>query len=271
MRRSPVLLLGATISALMAFLAVTGGSWTPHDPLAVDSNRTFAGPSASHLLGTDQLGRDVFSVLWRGAQTSIIAALLAAAIAMIVGASVGIAASVSRRWIDDTITAASTIFVAFPALLLALLVVAARGPSTSVAVITVAVAAGASVAIVTRRDAVDIMKSPFVTASHFSGANTLSIIKRHLIRNLLPSLIIQATGAASVALVAESTLSYLGLGTTPPTPSWGRMLASTQQYLLVHPLLTLWPCLFICAAVLGLNLLGDGLRERLDPNLRNRL
>ena len=271
MRRSPVLVLGSVLCISMVLLAISGVVWTPYDPLAVSPDRTFQGPSTMHLLGTDQLGRDVLSVLWRGAQTSIVAALLAAVLAVLFGASVGIVAAVSRRWINDAVTAVSTVFVAFPALLLALLVVAARGPSTSVAVITVAVAAGASVAIVTRRDANDVMRTAFVTAARFSGASTLSIIRRHLLRNLLSSLIVQATGAASIALVAESTLSYLGLGTTPPTPSWGRMLASTQQYLLVHPLLTLWPALFICMTVLGINLLGDGLRERLDPNLRARL
>lgn len=268
MKQSPVLVIGTMICSAMGVLAVSGAVWTPHDPLAVDPDLTFASSSWSHLLGTDQLGRDVLSVIWRGAQSSIVAALLAAVLAVVVGATAGVVASLSRRWIDDAITAASTVFVAFPALLLALLIAAALGPSTATAVVTVAAAAGAAVTIVTRREAVDIMNAAYVLAARFSGASNWSIVKRHLLRNLLPSLIIQATGAASVALVAESTLSYLGLGTTPPTPSWGRMLASTQQYLLVHPMLALWPALFICVAVLGINLLGDGLRERLDPHLR---
>lgn len=268
MRKSPSLVAGSTICSAMGVLALSGGFWTPHDPLAVDATRTFRGPSADHLLGTDQLGRDVLSNVWQGAQTSIVAAVLAATIAVVVGGLLGVTAAMSRRWVDDAIMALSTVFVAFPALLLALLIVAARGPSTGTTVITVAVAAGAAVAIVTRRDSVDILAAPFVAAARFGGATGWRIVRRHLIRNLVPSLCVQATGAASVALVAESTLSYLGLGTTPPTPSWGRMLASTQQYLLVHPLLTLWPAIFVCLSVLGLNLLGDGLREKLDPNLR---
>ena len=186
-------------------------------------------------------------------------------------ASAGIVAATSRRWVDDIIVTVGTVFVAFPALLLGLLVVAARGPSTTSSVLTIAIATGASVVVVTRSDAADIMRANYVTAARYCGASTWSIVKRHVARNLLSSLVVQATGAASIAVVAESTLSYLGLGAVPPTPSWGRMLASTQQYLLVHPLLTLWPALFISMTVLGISLLGDGLRERLDPSLRTQL
>ncbi|MFM8644126.1 MAG: ABC transporter permease [Actinomycetota bacterium] len=269
--KSPVLTAGATITATMTMLGISGTFWTPYDPLTIDATRKFGSPSTQHIFGTDQLGRDVVSVIWSGAQTSLFAALLAAGLAMLIGAASGIVAATARRTIGDAVAAVATVFVAFPALLLALLIVAARGPSTATTIFTVAIAAGASVAIVTRRDADDIMKLPFITAAVYCGANKWLIVRRHVLRNLFPSLIVQATGAASLALVAESTLSYLGLGTTPPTPSWGRMLASTQQYLLVHPLLTLWPALFISVTVLGFNLLGDGLRERFDPILRPNL
>lgn len=268
MSTNPSLVAGTAVCSAIGALTVVGSIWTPYDPLAVDTNRTFNGLSPEHLFGTDQLGRDVLSNVWRGAQTSLLAAALAALLAILFGGFIGVSAAMSRRWLDDLLMALSTVFVAFPALLLALLVVAANGPSTTTTVITVAVAAGASVAVVTRREAADILSSPYVTAARFSGATGWRIVKRHVLRNLLPSLCVQATGAASIALIAESTLSYLGLGTTPPTPSWGRMLASTQQYLLVHPLLTLWPALCVCLTVLGLNLLGDGLREKFDPKLR---
>lgn len=271
MNKSPSLVFGATVVSFVGVLALTGGVWTPHDPLAIDAPQAFSSPSLLHIFGTDQLGRDVFSIVWRGAQTSMLAAFSAAALAIILGATVGIVAATSRRWLDDLLISVSTVFVAFPALLLALLITAARGPSTTTSVITVAIAAGASVAVVTRRDSADVLSAPYIAAARFAGANNWQIIRRHLLRNLMPSLTVQATGAASIALVAESTLSYLGLGTTPPTPSWGRMLASTQQYLFVHPMLTLWPALFISLTVLGINLLGDGLRERLDPHLRSQL
>ncbi len=271
MKRIPTLFVGSTICVVMLLMAFTGWLWTPYDPLAVDSTAAFASPSWRHALGTDQLGRDILSTLWDGARTSLFTAVLAAAFAMVIGGSAGIMAASSRRFVDEAVLAISTVFVAFPALLLGLLVVAARGPSTTTAIITVAVAAGASVSIVTRRDAVDVMRANYVLAARYSGASTWAIVKRHVVRNVAASLTVQATGAASLALIAESTLSYLGLGTTPPTPSWGRMLASTQQYLLVHPLVTLWPAVFICLTVLGINLLGDGLRERFDPNLRTQL
>lgn len=271
MKHSRSLVVGVSICAVMVALALTSALWTPHDPLQIDAEATFAGPSVEHPFGTDQLGRDVLSTIWQGARTSLLAAVLAAALAMLIGATAGVVAATSRRWANDVIITVSTVFVAFPALLLGLLVAAARGPSTSSSVLTIAIATGASVAVVTRSDAADIMRQHFVTAARYCGGSTWSIIKRHVIRNLLASIIVQATGAAAVAVVAESTLSYLGLGAVPPTPSWGRMLASTQQYLLVHPLLTLWPALFISVTVLGISLLGDGLRERLDPSLRAQL
>ncbi len=266
-KRSPSFVAGTTLVGLVTTIAMIGVFWTPYDPLTVDSTLRFARPSAIHLLGTDQLGRDVLSNMIEGARTTLLAGALATFIAIALGATLGVIAAASRKWIDDIITAVATVFVAFPALLLALVIVAARGPSTSTVVFTVGIAAGASVTVVTRGDAVDVLRSPYVQAARFAGGSTSRIVSTHVLRNLLPSLSVQATSAASIAIVAESTLSYLGLGTTPPTPSWGRMLASTQQYLLVHPLLTLWPALFICLTVVGISLLGDGFRERFDATL----
>jgi peptide/nickel transport system permease protein len=266
-KRNPSLALGALLTAFIGSITVLGLIWTPHDPLSVDSTARFSPPSMSHLLGTDQLGRDVLSNIIEGARTTLLAGVLATLIAIALGASLGVIAAASTKWIDDVVTAVATVFVAFPALLLALVIVAARGPSTNTVVITVGIAAGASVVVVTRRDAVDILRSPYVQAARFAGGTTPRIVTNHVLRNLMPSLTVQATSAASIAVVAESTLSYLGLGTTPPTPSWGRMLASTQQYLLVHPMLTLWPALFICITVVGVTLLGDGLREHVDTRL----
>ncbi len=267
MKRSLSFATGAGMIGSLLVVAVGSVLWTPFPPLQIDTQARFQGPSFSHLLGTDQLGRDVLSNIIAGARTTLLAAFLATAIALVIGTFLGITAAASRRWLDDAITALATVFVAFPALLLALVIVAARGPSTATVVLTVGVAAGASVAVVTRREAADILHSPFVTAARYSGSSTWAIVHTHVLRNLFPSLTVQATGAASIAIVAESTLSYLGLGAAPPTPSWGRMLASTQQYVLVHPLLILWPALFISLAVVGITLLGDGVHERLDPTL----
>jgi peptide/nickel transport system permease protein len=258
---------GGCLSAAMSAVAIVAPVWTPHEPSVVRSDSVFLGPSLRHPLGTDQLGRDVLSNVAAGTSTTLMAALLATAIAVALGGLIGVVAALAQRWVRDAILAVVTVFVALPALLLALVVVAARGPSTATVIITVGIAAGASVALVTRDEATGILGRPFVTASRFAGSTTWSLTHRHLLRNLLPTLLVQASGVASVAIIAESTLSYLGLGTTPPTPSWGRMIASSQQYLLVHPLLTLWPAMFICIAVVGVSLLGDGLRERLDPTV----
>ena len=267
MKRSPSLVAGTAIVTCLSGLAMLSVFWTPYDPLAVDSAARFAAPTLQHLLGTDQLGRDVFSNVIEGARTSLLAALAATVIAITIGAALGTVSAVAPRWLDGLLSAVVTAVVALPALLLALVFAAARGPSTSTAVVAIGIAAGASVAAVTRFEAAAIVRAPYVLASRFSGASTALVVRRHVLRNLVPTLAVQSSGAASIAIVAESTLSYLGLGTPPPTPSWGRMLAATQQYLLVHPLLTLWPAVFVCLAVLGFNLLGDGLRERLDPTL----
>ena len=267
MKRSPSFVAGGLVVIVMAALAVLALLWTPYDPLVVDTTARFSPPSWQHWLGTDQLGRDVLSNLLVGARTSLTAALAATVIAIVFGATLGIVSAVSPRWLDGMLSAIVTVVIALPALLLALVIAAARGPSTSAAVVAIGIAAGASVAAVTRFEADGIIRSPYVLSSRYGGASTWLVVRRHVFRNLAPTIAVQASGAASIAIIAESTLSYLGLSTPPPTPSWGRMLASTQQYLLVHPMLMLWPALFVCVTVLGFNLLGDGLRERLDPTL----
>ena len=267
MKRSPSFVAGGLVVIVMAALAVLALLWTPYDPLVVDTTARFSPPSWQHWLGTDQLGRDVLSNLLVGARTSLTAALAATVIAIVIGATLGIVSAVSPRWLDGMLSAIVTVVIALPALLLALVIAAARGPSTSAAVVAIGIAAGASVAAVTRFEADGIIRSPYVLSSRYGGASTWLVVRRHVFRNLAPTIAVQASGAASIAIIAESTLSYLGLSTPPPTPSWGRMLASTQQYLLVHPMLMLWPALFVCVTVLGFNLLGDGLRERLDPTL----
>jgi peptide/nickel transport system permease protein len=265
--QSPSLVAGLAIVGLLGGLALLSVFWTPYDPLATNSSERFASPTWRHILGTDQLGRDVLSIVIEGARTSLLAALVATSFAIVIGTTLGIFSAVASRWIDGFVSAMVTAVIALPALLLALVFAAARGPSTATAVTAIGIATGASVAAVTRFEVDGIMRAPFVLASRFSGASTTLIVRRHVLRNLAPTLAVQSSGAASIAIIAESTLSYLGLGTPPPTPSWGRMLSATQQYLLVHPLLTLWPAVFVCVAVLGFNLLGDGLRERLDPTL----
>jgi len=267
-KRSPSLIAGAVIVGTMSMIALLGNVWTPYDPTAVSSAQAFTSSSWRHLLGTDQLGRDVLSILMAGSRTSLAAAAAAVVIAMALGLTVGIlAATVSRR-VDDFITAGLAIGLAFPALLLALILAATYGPSTEIAVIAIGLATSISVALVTRSEVRHIFGTTYVVAARYSGTTTLGVICRHVLRNLLPSITVQASGVAAVAIAAEATLSYLGLGTTPPNPSWGRMLASTQQYILVTPLVPLWPALVIALAIYGCNLLGDGLREHFDPTLR---
>lgn len=266
MKRSTSLIFGAAILLLLLGAILLAFVWTPYDPEAIDSTATFRGPSLRHLMGTDQLGRDILSILLFGGRSTLGAAIIASILAVLLGGTVGVVTALAKPFLRDSLTSAVTVVLALPALLLALVFAAARGPSTTTAMFAIGLATSASVALVTQSEVAQIWRSPFVLAARLSGGTSWAIIRRHVIRNLIPSLVVQTTGAASIAIVAESTLSYLGLSTPPPTPSWGRMLASTQQYLLVHPIVTLWPALFICLAVLGCNLLGDGLRERLSTH-----
>lgn len=160
------------------------------------------------------------------------------------------------------------IVLALPTVLFAIVLAAIYGPSTWTAVFAIGIALSASVAQVTRREVVVVLMADYVMAARASGCGTWRIIVKHILPNIRASLFVQASGACAIAILAESTLSYLGLGTTPPAPSWGRMMASLQQYLLINPIFPLWPGLAIVITVLGFNLLGDGLRESLDPTLR---
>lgn len=268
MKRSPSLAAGVVIIGALAGFALLGIVWTPYDPTAVNSTQVFAQSSWRNLLGTDQLGRDVLSILIAGSRTSLTAAAGAVIIAMTLGLSIGTLAATASRRADDFISATLAIGLAFPALLLALVLAATYGPSTEIAVVAIGLATSTSVALVTRSEARRILGTSFVVAARYTGATTPEVIRRHVLRNLVPSIAVQASGVAAIAIAAEATLSYLGLGTTPPNPSWGRMLASTQQYILVTPLLPLWPALVIALAIYGCNLLGDGLREHFDPTLR---
>lgn len=267
MKRSPSFTAGCLILGVVSTMAILGAVWTPYDALAIDAARAFESPSLRHLLGTDQLGRDILSILMDGSRTSLLAAIMAVSIAMSLGVALGVVAGASVRQIDDALTALLAIGLAFPALLLALILAATYGPSTTIAVVAIGLATSVSVALVTRNEVRQVMESVYVLAAQYSGATKVSIIRHHVLRNVAPSVMVQASGAAAIAIAAESTLSYLGLGTTPPNPSWGRMLASTQQYILVTPLIPLWPAVVITLAIYGCNLLGDGLRERLDPTL----
>lgn len=259
--------IGVTLVGLVAGMALLSFLWTPYDPLAIDAGRSLAPISLSHPLGTDLLGRDVLSNLIVGTRATLFVALFSVAIAMLVGVVAGVTGALLGRRARSALIFAIDIVLALPGVLVAIVLAAVYGPSTITATIAIGIALSAAVAQVTRRAAMSILTEDFVIASFAAGASKRQMVTRHLLPNLRANLLVQASGAAAIAILAESTLSYLGLGTVPPTPSWGRMLAESQQFLILDPLVALWPGAFIALAVLGFNLLGDGLREVLDPTI----
>ena len=259
--------IGVALVSLVSGMTVMSFLWTPYDPLSIDSENSLAPVSLSHPLGTDLLGRDVLSNLIVGARSTLLVAVLAVAIAMIIGVTAGIVAALIGRRTRAALIFLIDIVLALPGVLVAIVLAAVYGPSTVTATIAIGIALSAAVAQVTRRAAMSVLAQDFVTAAFASGSSKHRMVIKHLLPNLRANLIVQASGAAAIAILAESTLSYLGLGTVPPTPSWGRMLAESQQFLILDPLVALWPGLFIALTVLGFNLVGDGLRDSFDHSM----
>jgi peptide/nickel transport system permease protein len=245
--------------------------WTPEDPSHVEVANRLRGPGASNLLGTDQLGRDELSRIIAGARNTLLVGIVTVVIAIGIGVPVGGLAALYRGPIEEVSMRASDLLLAFPALLLATLFAAVFQPSTLTAMAAIGIALVPVFARVVRGAGLQVLQQDYVTVARTYGSSVSWIFVRHLLPNVSSVLIVQATVAFAVAILAEAALSYLGLGTPPPTPSWGRMLSDSQSFLDQAPLLALWPGASIAISVLGFNLLGDGLRDLLDPKLVERL
>lgn len=248
---------------LMAFLSLV---WTPHGVEAIDVDARLAAPSLKHWLGTNHLGRDVLSMIMVGARASIMVAVFAVGFGMIVGVPLGLLAAATRGIPEDAVMRASDIIFAFPAIILAILIAAVYGPGAINAVIAIGVFNIPVFARLTRGAALPIWTRGYVMSAQTAGKNRCRISLEHILPNIAPILIVQATVQFSLAVLAEAALSYVGLGVQPPAPSWGRMLAESQTMISFAPWLAIFPGLAIFLFVLGLNLVGDGLRKRLDPH-----
>jgi peptide/nickel transport system permease protein len=224
--------------------------------------------SAQHWLGTDHLGRDVLSRIMVGAQVSITVGLIAVALGMSAGVALGAWAAARGGWVDEALSRTSDLIFAFPAVLIAILITSVLGASARNAILAIAIFNIPVFARVTRGAALAMWSRDFVRAATAMGRGPVGITLRHVLPNIMSVLIVQATIQFAVAILAEAGLSYLGLGAQPPVPSWGRMLRDAQTYIFQAPELALWPGLAVALAVLGLNMLGDGLRDLLDPRLR---
>ncbi|MBV8472683.1 MAG: ABC transporter permease [Hyphomicrobiales bacterium] len=270
-RRAGVSLpLGAFLVALLVGAAALSLVWTPYPPAAINVAHKLQTPSFAHWLGTDPLGRDVVSQLLAGARVSILVGVVAVGIGVFFGVLLGLLAASAKGIVEDAIMKLCDFTFAFPALLSAIMLTATYGPGVVNAIIAIGIYNVPVFAKLTRATANGVLAREFTLAARAAGRGPVAIAFDHVLANIAPSLIVQATIQFAIAILAEAALSYLGLGAQPPQASWGRMLSDAQNWMYVAPRLAIFPGLAVAISVLGLNLLGDGLRDALDPRLRAR-
>ena len=263
------LVIGGALAGVFVLAAVVSFVWTPYDVTALDIPVRLQPPSAAHWFGTDHFGRDVFSMIMVGARVSIAVALVAVGIGMGLGVPLGLAAAARRgSLLDEVIMRGNDLVFAFPALLIAIMITAVFGPSALNAIIAIGIFNVPVFARLTRGAALSLWTRDFILAARVAGKGAARISVEHVLPNVANLLIVQGTIQFSLGILAEAGLSYVGLGAQPPTPSWGRMLAESQTMFSFAPWLALFPGFAIVLTVLGLNLMGDGLRDLLDPRLR---
>lgn len=274
MKRLP-LWVGMVLVAVVVGAGALAVVWTPYDPTQVQPHNRFADPSWVHPLGTDNYGIDLVSRLMAGAKVCLLVGIIAVTIAAVGGVPLGIIAAMTAsnpsrraRLQSEAIMRASDILYAFPALLLAILLAAAFGSSMWTAMTAIGIATIPAFTRMSRAGTLQVLSQDYVLAARAAGTGRFTIAGRHILPNIAPILGVQASVSFALAILAEAGLSYLGLGSPPDVPTWGRMLKDAQVHLFNEPTLALWPGLAIGLAVLGFNLLGDGLREVLDPRLR---
>jgi peptide/nickel transport system permease protein len=259
---------GAVMLALFALLAVFAPLIAPHDPLHQNLDQDLIVYSAEHPLGTDKLGRDILSRTLYGARISLLVGCATVALSALIGFALGALSGYAGGGVDQALMRLVDILMAFPGILLAIAFTAVLGPGIDHVVLALCLIGWTSYARLVRGEILALREREFVHAARALGCAPRRIVLRHLLPNLLPPLLIQATFGLAAAIVAEGSLSFLGLGVAPPTPSWGSMLNDGRQFLLVAPHLTTYPGLALMLAVLALNLVGDSLQDRLDT--RNR-
>jgi peptide/nickel transport system permease protein len=269
--RHPSFMVGLLITSLVIATALLSYLWTPYDPGLMRIMNRLRPPSELNWLGTDQFGRDVFSMLMVGARNALLVGVVAVGIGVTIGVSLGmIAAHGEGSMLDEAIMRACDFTFAFPAVLTAILILTFLGPGVVNAIIAIGIFNIPVFARVARGAALQVMARDFIRAARAAGRTGFGIILRHILPNIAGLIIVQASVQFALAILAEAGLSYLGIGTQPPNPSWGRMLNDAQTFLAQAPMLAIFPGLAIAFSVLGFNLLGDGLRDLIDPKTKER-
>lgn len=267
--RSPALVLGLAVTLGLVAMALVSLLWTPYPVTELRIVERLQGPSSRHWLGTDPFGRDVLSMIMVGSRNSFAVGFVAVGIGVSLGVSLGALAAAMRGWLDEALMRLADFTFAFPAILSAIMITAFAGPGAVNAIIAIGIFNIPVFARLTRGAALQVWSRDFILAARAAGKGTTRITIEHVIPNIAGLLVVQATIQFALAILAEAGLAYLGLGTQPPNPSWGKMLNEAQTFLSRAPLLAVFPGLAIAISVLGFNLLGDGLRDLIDPRLRH--
>jgi peptide/nickel transport system permease protein len=268
-RRSVTLTIGLVLVGIVAFTAVLSLFWLPYQPSDLSGGR-LAPPSPEHWIGTDKLGRDLFTQLMIGARIALLVGIGSVVVGAIIGVTIGLLAAFATSVLDDAVSVVLDIVIAFPTLLLAMLIVAAQGASLWTAILAIGIAMSAVVARLTRIVAKGVLAKPYITAARTSGTGWWGIVWQHVLPNAWPTISVNLALQFGVAVLAEASLSYLGLGTPPPNASWGRMLQEAQSTVSIAPVGAIAPGLAIVVLVVGVNLVADGLRDVADPLRRRR-
>ncbi len=256
---------GVGVLGLFIVLAFAGRWLMPYDPNVGELASTLSGPSAQHFFGTDELGRDTLSRVIDGSRIAVIVAFLSVAIAAVAGVAIGVVAGYFGGKIDTILNRSQDVLFAFPTLLLAIIIVAVLGPGLFNAVLAIAIVYTPRFARIARASALGVKTSEYLDAARLAGVGTPSILLRHMLPNVLPSVIVLAALSMSTAQLAYASLSFLGLGVSPPQADWGSMLSKARDFITIAPWLTVWPIVALVALMLAFNVLGDAIRDVLDP------
>lgn len=268
--RHGLVLAGGAIVLLLLLTALFGRALAPHDANAMNFGAVFAPPSAENWFGTDEFGRDLLSRILYGAAVSVKVAFIAVGISAAAGVTLGLLAGYLGGWLDEVVMRVMDVFFALPAVLMAIVVMAILGRGVENAMIAIAIVYAPIFARVTRGAVISVRDREFINAARALGQGRLRIMFAHVLPNALGPIIVQTSLSLAFAILAEAALSFFGLGTQPPDPSWGRMLSEGRAFLRQAPWMGIFPGLAIMVSVLGFNLLGDGLRDVLDPRYRGR-
>lgn len=268
LRRSPTLLAGTVLVGCAVLVALVGPLLSPFDPVAQIAKPLLLPGAAEHVLGTDELGRDELSRLVSGTRLSLYVGSLAVVIALTLGATAGVVAGFYGRWLDNLLMRLMDVLFSLPAIVLAIAITSILGPNLTNAMLAVGIVYAPTFARIARAPTLSVVRLPYIDAARAVGLPGWQIMLRHVLPNIAAPLLVQTTVSLSTAILTEAALSFLGVGTQPPAPSWGLMLSAARQYMLLDPWIALLPGLGIALVVLGFNLLGDGLRDVLDPRIR---